>query len=80
MTESHDRLYAYMKFDREKLVEWLGDYFGFNGQHGTYAHWLTRCKTAYGAGTMTMEDFQEFDEDTLFELADHILEKLKSDD
>lgn len=75
--ESHDRLYAFMKFDRDQLIGWLEEYFGMND---TYHFVLTRCKSAYGVGTMTINDFEELSPDAMVELADHLLEKLKSND
>lgn len=75
--ESHDRLYAFMKFDRDQLVEWLNEFFGMDD---TYHYYLTRDKRAFGVGTMTFDDFEELSPETVDELADHLLAKLKSDD
>lgn len=75
--ESHDRLYAFMKFDRDHLIEWLNEYFGMDD---TYHYVLTRDKRAFGVGTMTLNDFEELSPDSVAELADHLLTKLKSHD
>ncbi|NLD21660.1 MAG: hypothetical protein GX664_04140 [Bacteroidales bacterium] len=32
---------------------------------GTYLYYLTRCKSAFAVGTMTLEDFKEIDEELL---------------
>lgn len=75
--ESHDRLYAFMKFDRDQLIDWLNEYFGMDD---TYHFVLTRCKSAYGVGTMTINDFEELSPDATAALADYLLMKLKSHD
>ena len=75
--ETHDRLYAFMKFDRDQLIGWLEDYFGLSD---TYHYILTRDKRAFGVGTMTLNDFEEMSPEFVAELADHLLDKLKSDD
>lgn len=58
---------------REELVNKLADYFGFNGKDGTYTYYLTRDKKAFEYGTVTLNDFQEMNEDDLCELADFLL-------
>jgi hypothetical protein len=78
--EQFNKIYALMKFERDDLIEWLNGYFGLDGSEGTYAHWLTRCKSSRGVGTMSIEDFEEFSEESITELADFILGKLRSYD
>ncbi len=74
--ELFHRMHARLVFDRPTLVEWLGDYFCFDGKQGTYAYHLTRCKSAFHVGTVSLDDFVEFDEETLEDLADFLLKKL----
>ncbi len=76
-SESYDRLYAFMKFDRDQLIGWLEDHFGMAD---TYHYVLTRDKRAFGIGTMTFDDFEELSPEFIAELADYLLEKLKSND
>ncbi|WP_346938079.1 hypothetical protein [uncultured Clostridium sp.] len=59
--------------DRNKLIELLMEFFGFDGSDGTYWYWLTRVKEAFAVGTMTLDDFVEMENETLEELADEIL-------
>lgn len=56
--------------DREKLIELLSSYFGIGD---SYAYNLTRVKSAFAVGTMSLEDFEEFDDDTVADIADYLL-------
>lgn len=56
---------------REKLIEFLAKYFDIGD---SYAYNLTRVKTAFAVGTMSLEDFEEFDEETIADLADYLIE------
>ena len=60
--------------DREKLAEKLFYYFGFDYPDGTYVYNLTRVKSAFHIGTMTLDDFEEIDDEFIYDLADFILE------
>lgn len=60
--------------DKDNLVTVLNDYFSIYTD--TYAYNLTRDKTAFSYGTMTMEDFEEFTEETTSDLAEFIINKL----
>jgi len=62
--------------DREQIAQKLLQYFGFNYQDGTYIYNLMRTKSAFHVGTMTLDDFEEIDEDFVYELADFILEEI----
>jgi hypothetical protein len=62
---------------KENIIKILEDFFGMNTPDGTYAHWLTRCKSAYSVGTITLDDFEEFDEETIDNLVEELVEKLK---
>lgn len=56
--------------DREKLIEILAKYFDIGD---SYAYNLTREKSAFSVGTMSLDDFEEFDEDTIEDIADYLL-------
>ena len=55
---------------REKLVELLAKYFDIGD---SYAYNLTRVKSAFACGTMGFDDFEEFDEETVFDIADYLI-------
>jgi hypothetical protein len=61
---------------KKDLIEVLEDFFGMNTPDGTYAHWLTRCKSAYSVGTITLDDFEKFTEETVNDIADEIVKKI----
>lgn len=64
----------------EKLFEILSHYFNI-GDSDTYE--LTRVKEAFALGTMKLDDFSEWDEENVADLASYIIEKLwapKEDD
>lgn len=63
--------------DKDKLISVLNDFFGMDGKDGTYAYWLTRVKEAFAVGTMNLDDFVEFNEETINDLADHIISKME---
>ena len=55
---------------REKLIELLSNYFDIGD---SYAYNLTRTKTAFMCGTMGFDDFEEFDDETVSDIADHLI-------
>ena len=55
---------------REKLVELLANYFDIGD---SYAYNLTRVKSAFACGTMGCDDFKEFDEETVQDIATHLI-------
>lgn len=59
--------------DREKLMEVLSNYFEIGD---SYTYELNRVKEAFWVGTMTFDDFVEWDEDNIADLCDYIIEKL----
>lgn len=63
--------------NKEKVLQALLEYFCFNGADGTYAYFLTRVKEAFAYGTVTIDDFEEFTEEQMKELADLIVERCK---
>jgi hypothetical protein len=52
----------------QQLTEAIDKALGHDGVDGTYIHYLTRCKSAYGWGTMTLDDFTEVDAEFTHEL------------
>jgi len=55
----------------KNLVELLSRYFDIGD---SYTYNLTRSKTAFAVGTMTLEDFEEFDNDSVENLAEFLVE------
>lgn len=55
----------------DSLQDILNEYFDV--PNDTYAYNLTRVKSAFDIGTMTMEDFEEFNEETTRDLAEYII-------
>lgn len=58
----------------ETIQNILNRYFDI--PNDTYAYHLTRVKEAFAIGTMSLDDFVEFDEDTTRDLAEYLIEKL----
>lgn len=56
--------------DKDRLIEVLTNYFSIGD---SYCYNLTRVKTAFEVGTMSLEDFEEFDEETVYDLAEYII-------
>ena len=65
-----NQLYEYENFFTERLKDVLMDYFDVNND--TYAYNLTRDKKAFGVGTMTFDDFEEFSEETIDDIVEYI--------
>lgn len=57
--------------DREKLIELLAEYFTIGD---SYAYNLTRVKEAFSVGTMSLDDFVEFDDEVVADIADHLID------
>ena len=55
---------------REKLVELLSKYFNIGD---SYAYNLTRIKSAFSCGTVGLDDFEEFDDETVADIADYLI-------
>ncbi len=60
--------------NKDNLVSELNDYFGVYTD--TYAYNLTRDKSGFAHGTVTLDDFEEFTEETTADLAEHIISKI----
>lgn len=56
--------------DREKLVEIFAKYFTIGD---SYEYSLTRVKEAFAVGTMTLDDFVEFDDDKVADIANFLI-------
>ena len=61
---------------KEKHVKILRDYFQIDNYN--YYYNLTRDKEAFNTGTMSFDDFEEFDEETVNDLAEYIVKHLKT--
>lgn len=57
--------------DREKLKEILMQYFDIGD---SYTYNLTRVKEGFLVGTVTIDDFEEFDEEIIDNIVEYILE------
>lgn len=56
---------------REQLTQLLSRYFNIGD---SYTYNLTRVKTAFDVGTIGLDDFEEYTEDNVADLADYLLE------
>lgn len=54
---------------KERLIEILSRYFQIGD---SYAYNLTRDKEAFSVGTMDLDDFEEFDEVTVADIAEYL--------
>lgn len=61
---------------RDKLIDFLSEWFDIGD---SYIFDLTRVKESRFVGTMSIEDFEEWGEDRVSELADDLISWLKSD-
>lgn len=59
--------------NKDKLKELLNEYFNISD---TSAYWLTRVKEGFAYETVTLDDFVEFDDETIEDLADYICENI----
>lgn len=58
--------------DRKKLKEILMQYFDIGD---SYTYNLTRVKEGFAVGTVTIDDFEEFDEEIIDDIVEYILDK-----
>lgn len=70
-----EKMLALLKFDRQKLADWLAEYFDIGD---SYFYALTRCKSAFGYGTVSIDDFVEIDDNQMFDIADFLIMKFSS--
>ena len=56
---------------REKLVELLSKYFNIGD---SYAYNLTRVKSAFACGTVELDDFEEFDDEMVEDIASYLID------
>lgn len=69
------KLAEYEEFiNTQSFEEAINSYFDI--PNDTYAYNLTRTKEAFNLGTMTLEDFEEFNEETAFDLAEFIRKQI----
>lgn len=62
-----------IEFNYDCLKELLMEYFGIGVD--CYAYNLTRVKSAFECGTITVNDFEEFDEEVVDDIIDFIKER-----
>lgn len=55
---------------REKLMQILANYFNLTD---TYVYNLTRDKQGFTVGTITIDDFEEFNMDVIADIADYLI-------
>lgn len=56
---------------REKMLELLSKYFNIGD---SYAYNLTRVKSAFACGTVGLDDFEEFDDETVEDIASYLID------
>lgn len=56
---------------RERLIQLLSRYFDIGD---SYTYNLTRVKSAFDVGTVDLDDFEEYTEDDVANLADYLLD------
>lgn len=69
-----NQLYKYERFFNEDLKDILMKYFDIDGDCMSYN--LTRCKEAFNLGTMSFDDFVEFDEDFIDDIVKYIKDNI----
>ena len=56
---------------KDKLKDLLMEYFSIGD---SYSYNLTRVNSAFAVGTVSLEDFEEFDESVVDDIVDYLLE------
>lgn len=69
-----NQLERYEQFFSNDLKNVLMTYFDINND--TYTYNLTRDKSAFSVGTTSLDDFEEFTEEIIDDIVDHIKRKL----
>lgn len=62
------------RMDKKELKEKLMEYFTIGNSD---AYWLTRVKEARQYGTLTIDDFVEFEEDTIDDIVKFVFKEDK---
>ena len=57
--------------DKERVFDILSDYFNLGD---SYHYILNRVKTAFAIGTMGLDDFEEYDDDAVDEIAEYLVD------
>lgn len=60
----------------DKLRQLLTEYFNIGD---SYAYWLTRVKEAFAYGTVTLDDFEEFTEESIDDIIEFIQKKMEGE-
>lgn len=60
----------------EKLRQLLVEYFNIGD---SYAYWLTRVKEAFAYGTVALDDFEEFTEESINDIIEFIQKKMEGE-
>lgn len=63
--------------NREKLMAVLRDFFSIGD---SYTYELTRVKSAFEVGTISLDDFEEWEEENISDLCDYIFRELRKGD
>lgn len=73
-------LEAICKMSKEEQIEFFADaIYEWSGCPDSYIYDLNRCKSAFILGTMSFDDFKEWDYDRCREVAEDIVEWLNSE-
>ena len=62
--------------NREKVMSALRNYFSIGD---SYTYELTRAKSAFEIGTMSLDDFKEWEEENISDLCDYIFRELRKE-
>lgn len=58
---------------KDKLKDLLMEYFSIGD---SYSYNLTRVKSAFAVGTVSLEDFEEFDEEFIDDIVEYIMKNM----
>ena len=59
---------------RENMMEALRKYFSIGN---SYTYELTRVKSAFEVGTISLDDFEEWEEENISDLCDYLIQELQ---
>ena len=60
--------------NREKVMSALRKYFSIGD---SYTYELTRVKSAFEVGTISLDDFEEWEEENISDLCDYLIQELQ---